>query len=83
MKTYKEFILEISSAINIPPEAREAFKQHLMNGNPKEILNLFRQYNPKKDEVKWKTGDYKLGGHKKSYYKPKPIPKDPYADENV
>lgn len=70
MKTFKQLITEIKSALNIPPEGQDIVRDLLARepdvSNAKKILDIFRQYNPRKagDKQKWKPVS-KLGGTKK------------------
>jgi len=70
MKTFKQLIMEIKSTLNISPESQAIIKDLLTRepavSNAKKIMDIFRQYNPRKtgDKQKWKPVS-KLGGSRK------------------
>ncbi len=68
MKEYRQFILEILSAINIKnPDIQQKMKDAMANHDSATVLSLFKQYAGKAKPAKFKDGDtyFDYFGHSK------------------
>lgn len=58
MKTFRQFILEILSGINIKdPEVLQQMRDASLHGHPDELLRLYKLHAGKTKPAKFKDGD--------------------------